>query len=337
MGRLILTGCIALAFVSPEAAIAAGVKASGERAEVAAGERVESSGRRSLSAHSKDPHRQFDFWIGVWNVNLRMLQEDLTFRDSVAARASIYSILDGKAILELWDSDQIKGYSLRYYDPAQEKWILWLDWPSQNRSSKSSLQGSFRHGRGDFHTAYTNSEGEEVLGRYSFNDISPFSLRWDDLWSKDGGKTWSKNWVMEFTRVEADPEWPIDRSEVPTFVDGGRCDEEAFRPYEVLAGSWAGDGARLDAYRILDGCAVVGFLEVAERQEFLYVSWIGSAGRWEIDVLDQGRDTGLQQYHGADRWTTMSSGDGERLEWSIEGDRLVYRRGESRISLVRQR
>ena len=46
--------------------------------------------------------RQFDFWIGEWDVNLRIRGEDFSWADQVAARASIYRILDGKAILELW-------------------------------------------------------------------------------------------------------------------------------------------------------------------------------------------------------------------------------------------
>jgi hypothetical protein len=297
--------------------------------------RVQAPPERALSAFSEDAARQFDFWIGLWDVNLRMIQDDLSFKDSVSARTSIYSILDGKAILELWDSESIKGYSLRYFDPARGKWILWLDWPSKNRSNKSSLEGEFRHGRGNFHTSFTNAQGEEVKGRYSFNDISPFSLRWDDLWSKDGGKTWSKNWRMELTRLQVDPVWPIDPEHVPTFVDGSRCDAQPFRPYETLAGSWTSKTARLDAYRILDGCAVMAFLEAGKRKEFLYVSWVDSAKRWEVDVLDQQRDSPLKHYHGDGEWSVMSSEEGEALSFSIQGDRLVYRRGDDEVVLTR--
>ena len=37
----------------------------------------------------------------------RMQQPDLSWKDSVKARAQIYSILDGHAILELWNSTPI--------------------------------------------------------------------------------------------------------------------------------------------------------------------------------------------------------------------------------------
>lgn len=297
--------------------------------------RVSAPDERAYSAFSDDPHRQFDFWIGEWDVNLRMKQEDLSFRDTIAARASIYSILDGKAILELWDSGPIKGYSLRYHDPALERWVLWLDWPGRNRSSKSRLDGEFRHGRGDFFTSFTDTEGVVRHGRYSFNDITPFSLRWDDLWSKDGGKTWSKNWRMEFKRRAVDPEWPIPHERVPTFTDGSRCNAEEFRPYEALAGAWSAEGARLDAYRILDGCAVIGLFERGDASEFWYVTFAGAAGRWEIDVLDQRRDSGLLTYASSESWTEMSLESGETLAFELAGDNLIYRRGDAATTLSR--
>lgn len=86
--------------------------------------------------------RQFDFWLGEWEVNLRMRQSDNSWQNSVRAQTKIYSILDGKAILELWNSGSIKGYSLRYYDKKKDKWVLWLNWPQPNASASSTLEGA---------------------------------------------------------------------------------------------------------------------------------------------------------------------------------------------------
>ena len=49
--------------------------------------RVEAPPERAYSAFSVDPARRFDFWIGTWDVNLRMQQDDLTFADRVRAEA----------------------------------------------------------------------------------------------------------------------------------------------------------------------------------------------------------------------------------------------------------
>lgn len=308
----------------------------GAAAAAAQGERVEAPPERAYSAFSDDPARRFDFWIGRWSVNLRMLQDDLSFEDTVAAEAHIYPILDGKAILELWDSRPIVGYSLRYFDPERGEWVLWLDWPGESRSSVASLAGRFRHGRGDFYATSTSPEGEEVVTRYSFNDVTPFSLRWDDLRSSDGGRTWRKNWIMEFTRTSVEPRWPIPRDDVPTFDGGGRCSAESFRPYEVVAGSWRAEGARLEAYRILDGCAVVALLEAGDREEFLFLTYLTREQAWETDVLDARPGTGLVRYRGADSWSGLAAESGEELRWSVEGDRLDYRRGGRHLVLTRQ-
>ena len=154
--------------------------------------------------------RQFDFWIGIWDVNLRMRQEDLSWRDSIRARAHIHRILDGKAILELWDSEPIKGFSIRFFDREADEWVLWLNWPGQNRSGGSGLTGRFRHGRGEFFSEFKTGDGKPGISRYTFSDITDDSLRWDDAFSVDGGKTWSANWIMEFTRKRDAPAWPIE-------------------------------------------------------------------------------------------------------------------------------
>ena len=81
--------------------------------------------------------RQFDFWVGSWDVNLRVRQPDGSWSDQHRSTAEIYPILGGKAVLELWSENTvqgIKGYSVRYFDVGRNEWVLWLNWPSANRS-----------------------------------------------------------------------------------------------------------------------------------------------------------------------------------------------------------
>ena len=308
--------------------------------------RIEAPPERAYSAFSTDPARRFDFWIGEWDVNLRTLQDDLTFDDSVAARASIYPILDGKAILELWDSTQIKGFSLRYYDPTEKKWELWLDWPGPNRSRLERMEGSFRHGRGEFSDTSQDAEGKTIMTVFSFNDITPFSLRWDDRYSSDDGKTWKRNWVMEFTRWAVDPRWPIRRGAIPTYTDGKLCDDERFRTYELLLGTWRSDEASFEVFPILDGCAVIGFLEdAAGADEFVFMTFDTFEERWVEAVLDDRPETGFVSYTGAAGWAHLESENDGALVRTVSrrggghlgqpGDKLHYRRGDRDITLER--
>ena len=296
-----------------------------------ADDRVRASDERAYSAFSEDKHRQFDFWIGEWDVNLRMLQDDLTFKDTIAAKASIYSILHGKAILELWDSGPIKGYSLRYFDPQSDQWVLWLNWPGENRSRLSSLAGEFRHGRGDFRSEYVNAEGTTIMQRYSFNDITPFSLRWDDLASNDGGRTWRKNWRMEFTRTAVEPQLPFDSTTLPTYDTGARCSDEAFRTYEGIVGHWQGRmndaDASLSAWHVLDGCAVIALVRIGAEptsERFLFLTFNTDNERWEVNYLDDDYASGMLRLTSDDSWANTSS-EGRRMEWTLAGDQLEYR------------
>lgn len=307
--------------------------------------RIDAPPEHAYSAFSSDPARRFDFWIGEWDVNLRMLQDDLTFEDSVAARASVYPILDGKAILELWDSAPIKGFSLRYYDPVARKWELWLDWPEPNRSRLESLEGGFRHGRGEFRNTSHNAEGQTITTVYSFSDITPFSLRWDDMYSADDGKTWTRNWVMEFTRTTVEPKWLIRRSPMPTYADGGRCDDERFRGYELLVGRWRSDKTSFDVSPILDGCAVMGFFKDDEGpDEFVFMTFDSFAEHWVTAVLDDLPETGLVRYTGANGWTDLAAEHEGSLQWTVwskpgdlkkAGTHLNYRRGDRVVRLER--
>ena len=306
---------------------------------------IEAPPVQAYSAFSPDPARHFDFWTGEWDVNLRTLRDNQTFEDSVTARASVRSVLDGKAVLELWDSVPIQGFGLHYYDLMAREWVLWLDWPEPNRSRLVRLEGGFRHGRGEFRGTPPDAEGRTITTIHSFSDITPFSLRWDDMYSADEGKTWRRNWLMEFTRTAVDPKWPIRQTAVPTYKDGKRCDDERFRPYELLVGTWRGSAASFEVYPILDGCAVIGFLEDDDgADELVFMTFDSFAERWVAAVLDDVPETGLVRYAGASTWTKLDADRAGQLQWTVwrkpgdlekAGAQLLYQRGNREVRLER--
>lgn len=249
------------------------------------------------------PERQFDFWEGVWSVNLRIKNND-EWVDSIRSTAHIYKILGGKAIMELWDSDPIKGFSLRYYDPEQQKWQLWLNWPGPNNSRWSSLSGAFRHGRGAFFSQFV-MQGDTIQSRYTFSDISPNSLRWDDAYSKDGGKTWSANWIMEFSRLQDQPAWPAGSEKMPTYSDGKRCTDPAFDYFDFLEGLktaklfMRGREVTESAFKvrsIVDGCARIFLLDGDEKQWFVMATYHSARSVPALYVLGSAADDKMENY-----------------------------------------
>ncbi len=261
----------------------------------------------SLPAES----RQFDFWVGEWDVNLRIRQDDGSWPEAVRATAHVYPVLGGKAVLELWSDARvqgIKGYSLRYFDTARDEWVLWLNWPGPNRSGSSSLAGSFRHGRGEFFSTRANPDGTETISRYTFSDITPTSLRWDDAFSSDGGRTWTNGWIMEFTRTGPKPTLDPAGGPAHTFHDGARCDDARFRRYEFLSGrrdgtvEAGGAGAvTITGYRVLDGCAVMTFAGPGSDPErawgFSLVTFNSYAQRYELTTVTSQASTPVRVFY----------------------------------------
>ena len=312
-------------------------------AETAAAAEIEDGG-------SPEESRQFDFWIGEWDVNLRIRQDDGSWLDKVKAAAKIYPILGGKAVLELWDSQPIKGFSLRYFDPSKGRWVLWLNWPSEDRSSSSGLEGSFRHGRGEFFTEYPGKDGAKTLARYTFSDITPDSLRWDDAFSEDGGTTWSHRWIMEFTRTGARPELPADRNTAHTYHTGERCNLEQFRRFDALAGRFRGTidlrnpansrrlvAAELVGHKVLDGCAVITTLSYEDEgstfESFRFHTWSSAAQAFEETHLDSSPSTPLEVFYGAAADGTLEmllsdkndvEGGNRRHRWRITDGAIVF-------------
>jgi len=252
-------------------------------------------------------YRQFDFWIGEWDVNLRRINQENEWNDWKNSIVRIQPILNGKAILELWEDQYdgtpenvIIGYSLRYFYPETGKWHLWLNWPGPNRSGSQPLEGQFRHGRGEFFRERPTSDSTTILSRFTFSDISDSTLRWDDAFSQDGGKTWSNNWIMEFTRRKDKAPWdPNGDQKLHTYRNGERCTLPQFEEVNKFIGNWEGkieyldeagkwntsDG-KINSYGALGGCAVMSFFSYENMQEFSLKTYNTFAQKFEDGRLD---------------------------------------------------
>jgi len=309
----------------------------------------------SLSAN-EDVTRQFDFWIGEWSVQNRFLQADGSWVDAGRARARIVPVLGGAAILEEWSGAlggrPTFGLSLRAYDPKREDWNLLLNWPGGGNASFGTLRGSFRHGRGEFFTGQRPN-----LTRYTFSDAKPDSLRWDSATTKDGGQTWRTSWIMEFTRTRpADELTGREPWETP-WDPTSSCPYEASRGFDFALGDWRGtervrDGegwsehpVRLRAAKLIQDHAIattlaVGPADEPEREGLGLFAWIPKAGQWEAWTCDRDHPVfrrGTGELDAGDLLLTF--GDGRRVTWSFDGERLwrdVEERTEAGWRVVRK-
>lgn len=245
---------------------------------------------------------QFDFWLGEWDVNLRVKQKDHSWKDMHTSIARIYPVLNGSAVLELWEEQNTKkgivGYSIRYYDTLKDKWILWLNWPGTNYSGSVKLEGEFRHGRVEFFGSEKMNDSTDMQFRYTFSDIQENSLRWDNAMSTDGGKSWSGNWIMEFQR----------KKKVASPMEAGRanltnhkldrCTLEPFEYIKTLGEKkiMQGDQKSITWFGILEGCAVISLLTSEEFEELSVLTYNTDKNQYEELVMNTTKPEALVYY-----------------------------------------
>lgn len=136
--------------------------------------------------------RQFDFWVGNWEVKNPKGELEGTNRIDV--------IEGGCAIQEHWDDGHgMTGTSFNTYDLGSHKWHqTWVD----NMGSLLVLNGELTGGKmvlsGEM--ASRIAPGKTVLHRITWTPVDANHVR--QFWevSRDGGKTWKVNFDGMYTR-----------------------------------------------------------------------------------------------------------------------------------------
>lgn len=128
---------------------------------------------------SSSAHRQFDFWIGEWDV--------ATPQGAPAGTNRVERLLDGCALQEHWvASDGSKGTSLSSYDAATR---LWRQTYVDDTGQVLVLEGEFKDGKMVLQGEKTLQK-KGALQRISWQPMGDkVRQRWDI--SQDDGRTWS--------------------------------------------------------------------------------------------------------------------------------------------------
>jgi hypothetical protein len=163
----------------------------------------------AFQEETRDAIRDFDFFRGSWRVHnrrlLKRLQNCTEWEAFDAMTPECFAVLDGLGnIDELHTEDGPIGMSLRFFNKQTGQWHIY--WVSQRYGVVyPPVVGGFKDGVGVFEGRDT-CDGQPVMVRFTWSDITPTSARWQQAFSPDEGQTWEVNWIMDFTRIE-DPEW----------------------------------------------------------------------------------------------------------------------------------
>lgn len=155
----------------------------------------------------------FDFLMGDWlidNKKLRKPLEDASDWETFQARLHAQKLPAGMGnvdefVADVWRSGFV-GVTLRLFNPETALWsIYWLTQHNGGIDSKTGalappVVGRFQDGVGIFEGA-DEFNGKPITVRYTWEQTSANTARWEQAFSEDAGKHWETNWVMAFTRV----------------------------------------------------------------------------------------------------------------------------------------
>jgi hypothetical protein len=152
---------------------------------LAAGEAV-----AAPSPCAEGPYREFDFWIGEWDVR--------DAGDQTAGVNRISSEQNGCVLVERWQSaGGGTGQSYNYYDPAAQRWKqLWV-----GLNLLLHMEGGFSEGRMRLEgpLQYLGSSRVTTL-RGTWTPLPDGRVRQHFEESEDGGRSWTTWFDGYYTR-----------------------------------------------------------------------------------------------------------------------------------------
>jgi hypothetical protein len=131
-------------------------------------------------ACSSAEHRQFDFWIGDWEVKRA---------DGKPAGRNVITREHGGCVIheQYTGVTGYTGASLNMYDPGRKRWHqTWVD----NAGLLLELNGEFTNGAMVLRGETLDAQGKATLGRITWTPRADGTVRqvWEQ--STDGGATW---------------------------------------------------------------------------------------------------------------------------------------------------
>ena len=157
---------------------------------------------------ARDGQHDFDWEIGDWTTNVRVLRNPLSGAQPDWAEfhgtSIVRPILGGRAnSVELsvkGEKGQIEGVALRLYGPQSRQWSL--NYASiRNGTLTAPVYGGFDGKKRGLFYGQDMFDGRAILVRFVITVASQGEARFEQSYSADGGQTWETNWIAVDTRI----------------------------------------------------------------------------------------------------------------------------------------
>ena len=157
-------------------------------------EKMRQQAEHNLKPCASTPeNRQFDFWLGEWNV-------ETTQGGVPAGQSKIDLILGDCVVQENWQSDgnPYSGKSYNMYNAALKRWEqYWVD----NSGGNIFFYGGLKDGVMDYWTdEIPQPSGPNLKRHLQFIKLAPDKVRQLSKGSTDGGRTWKPEY--DFTYIK---------------------------------------------------------------------------------------------------------------------------------------
>lgn len=161
----------------------------------------------SAAAGDRDGQHDFDWEIGTWRTDVRVLAEPLSDSPDewlrFAGTSVVKPLMDRKAnVVELsvsGSAGSINGLNLRLYEPQGQRWSSTFA-NLRDGMLTPSVYGSFERGVGTFY-GDDQLDGTPIRVRFLVIRQGPDRARFEQAFSADGGHTWETNWIAVDTRL----------------------------------------------------------------------------------------------------------------------------------------
>jgi hypothetical protein len=162
---------------------------------------------RAAAEAPRDGQHDFDFEIGTWHTHLKRSLHPLSGSDTWAEYegvTTVRKVWNGRANLVELAADgpdgHFEGLNLRLYNPRSRQWSLNFA-SSGNGTLGQPTIGGFIDGRGEFYDQ-EDFDGRAIFVRFVITPLDADTIRFEQAFSDDGGKTWEINWVAIDTRMK---------------------------------------------------------------------------------------------------------------------------------------
>jgi tetratricopeptide (TPR) repeat protein len=162
---------------------------------------VEQANSNAFPCLSDKKAREFDFWVGEWDVYLAGTTQ-------VVGESKIEIASGGCMILENWKAigpQQHNGKSMNYINQQSGKWEqLWIGSNGLNiNNPQKFIDGEYKDGAMRFMFEQVDNAGKKQIGRFIFFNEGPDQVRQFNEISSDGGATWTTVYNFTYKRRKA--------------------------------------------------------------------------------------------------------------------------------------